>query len=194
GPPCLGTPPHAADPLDVPRFDGRRGQGGPNPPEVLTRRPPAETGLTGVVRTSHERPVPGSRGAASASGSRSAGGSQRRRSRRLRGSRPGVGIGAASCHTRNVMHRRFEALFPTALITALLLPSVLVTAVCLGTATLWPTDPPPALRGSVVVWGDRAFTTRRGFEMWLEANGRKYGRGGQKHPTARAGVRTSPRG
>jgi hypothetical protein len=91
------------------------------------------------------------------------------------------------------MHRRFEALFPTALITALLLPSVLVTAIYLGTGTLWPTDPPPALRGSVVVWGDRAFTTRRGFEMWLEANGGNYGRWARNHPNAAARLSRSPR-
>jgi hypothetical protein len=91
------------------------------------------------------------------------------------------------------MHRRFEALFPTALITALLLPSVLVTAIYLGTGSLWPTDPPPALRGSVVVWGDRAFTTRRGFEMWLEANGGDYGRWAENHPSAAARLSRSPR-
>jgi hypothetical protein len=93
----------------------------------------------------------------------------------------------------NVTHARFQALFPPALVTALLLPSVLVTAVYLGTGTLWPNDPPPAPRGSVVVWADRAFTTSRGFEMWLEANGGDYQRWARNHPHAAARLSRSPR-
>lgn len=90
-------------------------------------------------------------------------------------------------------HARFEALFPSALATALLLPSVLVAAIYLGTGTLWPDDPPPAPRGSVVEWADRSFTTRRGFEMWLEANGGDYGRWARNHPHAAVRLSRSPR-
>lgn len=90
-------------------------------------------------------------------------------------------------------HARLEALFPTALVTALLLPSVLVTAIYLGTGQLWPADPPPAPRGSVVEWSDRSFTTRRGFEMWLEANGGNYRRWAENHPYAAARLSRSPR-
>jgi hypothetical protein len=90
-----------------------------------------------------------------------------------------------------VTHARFEALFPSALATVLLLPSVLVAAIYLGTGTLWPDDPPPAPRGSVVEWADRSFTTRRGFEMWLEANGGDYSRWAKNHP--HAAVSRSPR-
>jgi hypothetical protein len=91
------------------------------------------------------------------------------------------------------MRARFEALFPAALFTALLLPSVLVAAVYLGTGTLWPADPPPSVRGSVVEWGDRSFTTRRGFEMWLEANGGNYRRWARNHPHAAVRLSRSPR-
>jgi hypothetical protein len=98
-----------------------------------------------------------------------------------------------SCQTRKVTNARLQALFPTALVTALLLPSVLVTAIYLGTGQLWPADPPPALRGSVVEWGDRSFTTRRGFEMWLEANGGDYRRWAANHPYAAARLSRSPR-
>jgi hypothetical protein len=91
------------------------------------------------------------------------------------------------------MRSRFEALFPAALFTALLLPSVLVAAVYLGTGTLWPADPPPSVRGSVVEWGDRSFTNRRGFEMWLEANGGNYRRWARNHPHAAARLSRSPR-
>jgi hypothetical protein len=92
-----------------------------------------------------------------------------------------------------VTNARLQALFPSALVTALLLPSVLVTAVYLGTGQLWPADPPPAPRGSVVEWSDRSFTTRRGFEMWLEANGGNYQRWAKNHPHAAARLSRSPR-
>lgn len=70
---------------------------------------------------------------------------------------------------------------------------MLVAAIYLGTGTLWPDNPRPSVRGSVVEWGGRSFTTRRGFEMWLEANGGDYRRWSKNHPRAAGRLSRSPR-
>ena len=79
------------------------------------------------------------------------------------------------------------------LLTVLLLPSVLVAAAYLATGSVWPNDPAPSVRGSVVEWGDRSFTNRRGFKMWLEANGGSYRRWARNHPKAAKRLSRSPK-
>jgi hypothetical protein len=79
------------------------------------------------------------------------------------------------------------------LLTVLLLPSVLVAAAYLATGTVWPHDPAPPVRGSVVEWGDGSFTNRRGLEMWLEANGGNYRRWAKNHPNAAERLSRGPR-
>jgi hypothetical protein len=79
-------------------------------------------------------------------------------------------------------------------VTALLLPSALVIAtIYFGTGSVWPESPRKSPAGTVVVWGDRSFTTRRGFEMWLEANGGDYRRWAKRHPAAAALLSRQPR-
>jgi hypothetical protein len=75
---------------------------------------------------------------------------------------------------------------PSVFAGALLLPTALLAAtIFFGTGSLWPERPEKG-RSAVVVWGDRAFTTRRGFEMWLEANGGNYKTWAKRHPAAAA--------
>jgi hypothetical protein len=75
---------------------------------------------------------------------------------------------------------------PSVFVGALVLPTALLAAtIFFGTGSLWPERPKKG-PSAVVVWGDRAFTTRRGFEMWLEANGGDYERWAKRHPAAAA--------
>ena len=90
-------------------------------------------------------------------------------------------------------HAKFRAVFPGVLLTVLLLPSVLVAAAYLATGTVWPNDPAPVVRGSVVEWGDRSFTNRRGLKMWLEANGGNYRRWARNHPNAAERLSRGPK-
>ena len=73
-----------------------------------------------------------------------------------------------------------------AVVAAIVLPTGLIAAtIYFGTGSIWP-ERPAKSPSTVVVWGDAAFTTRRGFEMWLKANGRDYGRWSKRHPAAAA--------
>jgi hypothetical protein len=94
---------------------------------------------------------------------------------------------------------RFGALLsvPSAFLLALALPTAFVVAtIYFGTGSVWPENARKSAPSTVVEWGGRSFTTRRGFKMWLEANGGNYRRWAKRHPDAAAllsGRRRAPR-